>query len=120
MTLFARNLAKCGKAVFFEDRDERIINGASVETFSNAREDRAIIRTLKGIKVFDSTNTERVATHRLSLNYRADVGAEQWVRVGASPVRLRVLSAENCGDNDTRLILMCTSRGDGAIAVNTA
>lgn len=120
MSLFARNLAKCGKDVIFEDRDERIVNGRSSEVFSNARDDRAIVKTLKGIKVFDSTNTERVATHRMCLAYRADVGAEQWVRLASSDKRMRILSAENCCENDEVLILMCTERGDGAIEVNTA
>ena len=120
MTLFARNLAKCGKDIVFEDRDERIVNGGASEVFTNARDDRAIIKTLGGKKVFDGTNTERIATHRLCLNYRADVTAETWVRRNGSDVRLRILSVENCCDNDAQLILMCTERGDGAIAVNNA
>lgn len=120
MRLFARSLARCGKDVVFEDRDERILNGQSSEVFTNPRTDRATFKTLAGLEVFDSTNTARVATHKLCINYRADVGAEQWVRRADGAKRLRILSAENCCEDDRVLILMCTERGDGAIEVNTA
>lgn len=118
MTLFLRNLNKYGKAVTFEDRNEEIINGGTSMVFSNPRPDTAIMKTLKGIKVFDSTNTERVATHRLSLVFRADVGAEQWVKKGTK--RLKILTAENCCEDDKVLILMCTERGEDSKVVNSA
>jgi head-tail adaptor len=120
MSLFARNLAKYGKDVVFEDRDEKIINGQSSEVFSNVRDDRAIVKTLRGISVFDSTNTERVATHEMRLNYRDDIGAEQWVKRDGAVKRLKILTAENCCENDTVLVLMCTERGDDSKVVNSA
>ena len=118
MTLFSRNLSKYGKAVTFEDRDEKIINGLSSEVFTNPRVDTAIMKTLRGVKVFDETNTERVATHRLSLAFRADVGAEQWVTRGTK--RLKILTAENCCEDDRVLILMCTERGEDSKVVTSA
>lgn len=120
MSLFARNLSKYGKAVVFEDRNENIVNGQSSEVFSNAREDTAIIKTLRGKSVFDGTNTERVATHELRLVYRGDVGAEQWVRKAGTTKRLKILTAENCCENDTVLVLMCTERGEDSKVVNKA
>ena len=35
MSLFTRNLAKCGKSITIEDRDMDIINGFPIEVFSN-------------------------------------------------------------------------------------
>lgn len=120
MSLFARNLAKYGKPVTFEDRDEKIINGQSSEVFSNVRNDKAIIKTLRGKKVFDSTNTERVATHEMRLNYRDDIGAEQWVKRTGTTKRIKILTAENCCENDDVLVLMCTERGEDSKVVNQA
>ncbi len=120
MSLFARNLAKYGKPVTFEDRDEQIINGQAAEVFGNARNDRAIIKTLTGVSVFDGTNTERVATHEMRLNWRADVGAEQWVERTGTTKRLKILTAENCCEDDTVLVLVCTERGEDSKVVNQA
>jgi head-tail adaptor len=120
MSLFARSLAKYGKPVTFEDRDESIINGQSAEVFTNARDDRAIMKTLRGKSVFDSTNTERVATHELRLNWRSDISAEQWVKRKGTTKRLKILTAENCCENDSVLVLVCTERGDDSKVVNRA
>lgn len=120
MSLFARNLNKYGTDVTFEDRNEVIINGQSSEVFDNVRNDRALIKTLSGVKVFDGTNTERVATHEMRLVYRADVGAEQWVRKTGTTKRLKILTAENCCENDEVLILVCTERGEDSKVVNQA
>lgn len=118
MTLFLYSLNKRGKAVTFEERDEKIINGGTQEVFTNQRVDKALFKTLQGIKVFDSTNTEVVATHELRVVWRSDVGAEEWVKFGN--VRLKILTAENCCVDDRVLILMCTERGEASKVVNQA
>lgn len=118
MSLFQRNLNRYGKPVVFEDRDEKIINNKTQEVFSNPRPDTALVKTLRGVTVFDSTNTERVATHRLRLAWRADVGAEQWVLFKGK--RIKILTAENCCEDDTLLELMCTERGDDSRVINSA
>lgn len=116
--LFTRNLAKRGKDVVFEDRDLTPVNGVATEVFSNPREDRALVKTLRGKKVFDQVNLERIATHELRLVWREDITAEQWVRLGAR--RLRILTAENCCEDDGVLVLVCTERGDGGKLANSA
>lgn len=118
MSLFSRYLARCGKDITVEDRDEQIINGKVAEIFTNARADKAVVETLTGVTVFDGTNTEQVATHRLCLNWRSDVGAEQWVTLKGK--RLRVLTAENYQECDACLVLMCTERGENSQVVNRA
>ena len=116
MTLFLRNLNKCGQNVTLEDRDERIINGLSTEVFTNPVVVLATIKTLEGVSVFDDTNTERVATHKLRIAFLAGVTAEQWVTFGTT--RIKILTVENCFEKDEVLILMCTERGEDSQVVN--
>lgn len=119
MTLFARNLQKYGKDVVIEDRNVNIINGQPSEVFSNPTPTlKAIMKTLTGVAVFDSTNTERVATHRLSMDFRADVTAERWVKFGTK--RIKILNVEDCCEDERVMILMCTERGEDSKIVNTA
>ncbi len=118
MSLFTRNLAKYGKPVEIFDRNERIINGRSSEVFTSIDTDTAIVKTLKGVTVFDSTNTERVATHRLCLAYRADVGAEQWVKLGTK--YLKILTHSNVCEDSEKLVLVCTERGEDSKIANQA
>lgn len=120
MSLFARSLKKCGKDIIFEDRNERILNGQASEVFDNPREDRATIKTLQGVTVFDGTNIERIATHEMRLAFRDDIGAEQWVRQKGTTKRLKILTAENCNENGRVLKLMCTERGEDSQVVNQA
>ena len=118
MSLFAHNLKKCGKAIILESRVSRIINGQAQEVFSTIGADRAIIKTVNGVSVFDSTNTERVATHKLILAYRSDITSEDWVLFGTK--RIKILTTENCAEQDQKLILMCTERGEDSKVANEA
>ena len=118
MTLFLRNLNKCGQDVTLEDRDEQIINGRSTEVFTNPVVVSAIIETLQGVSVFDDTNTERVATHKLCIAFLAGITAEKWVKFGAK--RIKILAVENCCEKDEVLVLMCTERGEDSQVVNQA
>jgi hypothetical protein len=120
MSLFTRNLEKHGKSVTIEDRNEAIISGKSSIVFSNSRIDKALISTLKGVSVYDSTNTKQEATHKISMVWRDDVGAEQFIRRTDSTKRLRILTAENCCEKDRVLILMCTERGEDSKIVNNS
>ncbi len=74
--LFKRNLGRCGQTITIEDRKERIVNGKSREVFSNPVQLPAIVKTLRGVKVFDGTNTERVATHEFCIEARRSVTSE--------------------------------------------
>ena len=116
MSLFTRNLAKCGKSITIEDRDMDIINGLPVEVFSNPVIATALIKTVSGISVFDNTNTDTIVTHKICLAYIAGVGAEQWINFNSK--RIRIITAENCCEDDKKLILMCTERGLDSKVVN--
>lgn len=113
--LFTRALAKDGQSITIEDRSQGFLNGQSSELFTNPRDDIALICTVSGVTVFDSTNTERAATHKIKLSYRDDVTAESWVTFKGK--RVKILSTENKCETDKILVLMCTERGDDS-AVN--
>lgn len=116
MSLFARNLAKCGKSVDIESRSNRSINGLPQEVFTVVDTVSAIVKTVRGVSVFDETNTETAVTHELCMDWRADVTAENFISLNGK--RLRILQHENCCENDTVLKLSCTERGIDTKAVN--
>ena len=118
--LFKRNLVKCGKTISVHIRVESIINGQSRMVFTPfiTPDPLAIVKTVRGVSVFDSTNTERVATHEICLEYVAGLTAEMWVQLGTKYIK--ILTVENCCENDEQMILMCTERGEDSKVVNEA
>lgn len=117
--LLAHSLAKCGKDITFQTRNMSVINGQAQEVFADiSPDDRAVVKTVSGVSVFDSTNTERVVTHKLVLNFRDDITAENWLLLGTK--RIKILTTENCAEQDLVLILMCTERGEDSKVVNQA
>ncbi|MCK5643051.1 MAG: hypothetical protein KAJ19_19745 [Gammaproteobacteria bacterium] len=118
LRLFKRNLAKHGKTITLEDRTTSTINGLPVETFSNPVTPTALVKTVTGVTVFDNTNTERVVTHEICLLFLAGITSEKWVKLGTT--RIKVLTVENCCENDECLKLMCTERGLESKVVNDA
>ena len=52
----------------------------------------------------------------MCLAYIAGVGAEQWINFNNK--RLRIITAENCCEDNKVLILMCTERGLDSQVVN--
>jgi len=111
-------LARRGIDITVEDRDTKTINGQVSEVFTNPVTVKALIKTIHGVAVFDSTNTERVATHKMCLIYSADITAEQWIKLGTK--RIKILTAENYCEKGEQLILMCTERGEDSKVVNEA
>lgn len=120
MSLLPHFLAKYGKDITLQTRVERIINGQPQEVFATfgVTPIRAILKTVRGVSVFDDTNTEQVATHEVRIAYQAGVTSEMWILYKAK--RIKILTVENCCEDDTVLILMCTERGDNSKVVNDA
>lgn len=118
MSLFLHQLAKCGQAITLETRVNSIINGLPKETFTTLSAVQGIIKTLSGVRIFDDTNTERDATHRICITFIAGITSEIWVKLGTR--RIKILSVENCCEKDDTLILMCTERGEDVKKVNEA
>lgn len=109
MSILIYNIKKYGKDVEMSDRIVRTVNNKLEETFPNSETVRAITTTVNGVSVFDSTNTETAATHKITMLFIAGITAEKYLKIASK--RLRVLTVENCCENDKVLILMCTERG---------
>lgn len=118
MSLLAHTLSRCGQNVTVESRNMTIINGKASEIFSDPLPIRAAVKTVSGITAFDSTNTETVVTHRLCVVYNAAITAEKWIRLNTK--RIRIISVENCCEQNETMILLCTERGSDGSIVNQA
>jgi len=118
MSLLAHTLSRCGQNVTVESRDMTIVNGKASEVFSDPIPIGAAVKTVSGVTAFDNTNTETVITHRLCIVYNADITAEKWVKLNTK--RIRIISVENCCEQNETMILLCTERGTEASIVNQA
>jgi len=118
MSLLAHTLSKCGQNVTVESRNMTIVNGKASEIFSDPLLIQAAVKTVSGVTAFDSTNTETVITHRLCVVYNAAITAEKWIKLNTK--RIRIVSVENCCEEDETMILLCTERGKEDSVVNQA
>lgn len=118
MSLFAYQLAKRGRPITLENRNVKIVNGIPTEVFTTFANVSAIVCTVRGVRVFDDTNIDTDVTHDIRLDFIAGVTSETWVKLGTR--RIKILTHENCCENDEILILMCTDRGEDVKKVNEA
>ena len=118
MSIFDRQLAKDGRDTTLQSRTEKITNGQSSQVFNDLCTVRALIKTVRGKSVFDSTGTQRVATHEICLYFVEGITSETWVKLDTR--RIKVLTVENICEGDKRLRLMCTERGEDSKVVNQA
>lgn len=114
MSLFKRNLAKCGQPITLQNRDiQAPVFGTPDfdEEFSDIDTVQAIVKTKSGKTFFDGVATERLITHEICIEYVAGVTAETWVEFKGR--RIDVLQVTNCCEKDEVLILTCSERGVG-------
>jgi len=117
MSLFDRQLAKCGKTITLQNRDivAPIFGNQNFdESFSGDQNVQAIIKTVRGKTFFDGVNTETNITHEIRIKYLAGVTAETWILFSGR--RIDILSVENCCEEDRILVLTCSERGTAEAA----
>lgn len=117
MSLFKRQLAKCGKTITLQNRDiEAPLFGSTDfnELFSGDQDVQAIVKTVSGKTFFDGVSTETNITHEMRIEYLPGVTAETWILFKGR--RIDILSVENCCEEDQILILTCSERGTGEAA----
>lgn len=117
MSLFARNLARCGQTITLQNRAIAAPVFGSVdfgETFSDDQDVQAIVKTVKGKTFFDGVNTEKIITHEMCINYIEGVTSETWILFKGR--RIDILNVINCCEKDKMLILICSERGVGEAA----
>lgn len=113
LSLFKRNLAKCGQQITLQNRDIQAPDFGTVdfdEDFSNDNVVDAIVKTERGKTLFDGVNTDTPITHRICIEYLAGVTAETWILLSGGR-RLDIIDVENCCEKDEVLILRCRETG---------
>ena len=114
MSLFLRNLSKCGQDITLQNRDilPPVFGTPDFdEDFTNDTIVKAIISTKRGKVLFDGVATDNPITHKMCIKWLTGVTAETWVEFKGR--RFDVLDVENCCEKDETLILRCTERGTG-------
>lgn len=76
----------------------------------------AMIQSLAGATVFDTTNTERVVTHKITMRYQDGITAESWVLFESN--RYDVVTVENLDNRSEFIVLRCVFRGVSTSSVN--
>jgi hypothetical protein len=114
VSVFSRNLKRRGQPITLQNRDVTPPLFGSPdfdENFSGDQIVTAIVKTVRGKTFFDGVSTESRITHEILLEYVPGVTAETWVLFKGR--RIDVLEVENCCEDDTVLILVCSERGTG-------
>jgi SPP1 family predicted phage head-tail adaptor len=117
VSLFKRQLAKCGKTITLQNRDivAPLFGDTNFEEqFSGDQDVQAIIKTVSGKTHFDGVSTETNITHEIRIEYVAGVTAETWILFNSR--RIDILAVENCCEENRILILTCSERGAGEAA----
>jgi SPP1 family predicted phage head-tail adaptor len=76
----------------------------------------ALVETVEGETIFDSTNIEQVVTHHFYIRFVQGVTSETWVDYQS--VKYDILDVENLDERDEWLLLRTNSRGDNTVSVN--
>lgn len=107
---------KANNKITIEERVAEIYNGRPRVVFKNPTTVDAKVCTVTGVSTFDDTNTERVVTHKIIIDYIEGLTAERRVKIGNKS--LNILAVENCCEKNETHKLMCTERGEASKVVN--
>ena len=88
------------------------------ENFIIQKEVWALVTTVNGVTIFDSSNIERVVSHIFEIRYISNVTFENFVNYENN--EYIILNVENFNNNNETYILRCAIRGDDSLAVNKA
>lgn len=87
------------------------------ESFTPIKTVWAMIETVKGLMMFDSTNIARDVSHRIYIRYDKTLSmtAERWITLpstdGTDDVKIDVLRVENINEENRFFLLSCAFRG---------
>jgi SPP1 family predicted phage head-tail adaptor len=105
--------------IILQDRAIQGVTTADVnfdETFTPTATVWAMIETVAGATVFDSTNTEVALTHRIYIRFDATVTAETWVEIYSD--KYDIVTVENLDRRSEFMRLNCVIRGPESSKVN--
>jgi SPP1 family predicted phage head-tail adaptor len=86
------------------------------ETFTNSATVSALVETVAGVTVFDSTNTEIAISHRMHVRFDATITAETWVEIDND--KYDIVTVENLDRRSEFMRLNCVIRGLETSKVN--
>ena len=117
ISLFKRNLLKCGQDITLQNRNIESPDFGTPdfdEDFTDTDTIPALINTERGNTLFDGVSTDRTVTHKLCIEYLAGVTAQTWIKF--KDRRFDIVDVENYRERDELLILRCNERGVGEAA----
>jgi head-tail adaptor len=86
------------------------------ETFTSPINTYAMIETAEGETIFDSTNTEKVVTHKFYVRYIADLTFEAWVLFRGR--YYDIINTENINEENRFVLINANVRGTSTLDVN--
>ncbi len=87
------------------------------EVFTALKTVWAMVETVSGKTMFDSSNVERIVTHNFYIRFISGVTSESWVKY--KDQYFDILNVENLNEEDTFYKLVCAIRGDTTKPVNS-
>ncbi|MGD9276246.1 MAG: phage head closure protein [Candidatus Pacearchaeota archaeon] len=94
------------------------------ESFTVEKEVWALVESVTGKTIFDSTNTEQVVTHNVYIRYLVNITPEKWLKFlainGTDDVYLNILRVENLDEGNKFYKMTCNLRGTVDLQVNEA
>lgn len=86
------------------------------ETFTSPKLAYAMIETVAGETIFDSTNTEKVITHNFYIRYIPDLSFEGWVLFRGR--YYDIVNVEDLNEEERFTLIRANVRGPSSLDVN--
>jgi SPP1 family predicted phage head-tail adaptor len=105
--------------ITLQNRSIQAPSGSSVdydEDFDGDNVVWALVGTVSGETIFDSTNIEQIVTHKFYIRFVSGITSETWIDYNGE--KFDILDVENMDENDSFLLLRANSRGDNTVSVN--
>lgn len=80
------------------------------EIYSEPRNIKAMIETVRGITIFDGANVGTEVTHRITFRYVDNVTFENFIIYRNK--RYKIVDVENQNERNNFYVLLCTDRGN--------
>lgn len=114
MSLFERNLKKCGQPIQIQSRatvGATFGNSNPEQAFTVKHDVLAIVKTPKGKSTFDDVGLDSTATHQFCISWLDGITSEDWIVLKGQ--RYDILTDMNCCEKDKVITMFCRLRGEG-------
>lgn len=88
------------------------------ELFNNEVNTKAAVETVRGVKIFDSTDTEVDVTHKFTIRFRAGITYQTWIKMDG--LKYRILDVTNLNEENRLHVILATLRGPETFGSNFA